>query len=380
MVRVQRYDSACTRSALSDPPPRVDCGRLARPATAPPRRFNAADLAALEPASRRRICHALLAESGAHVVDVESGADFVDFAVESVPVWRPRGAWVRLLYRAATPADVTRLGDFSSARRQADAVLIESVPSRIHLPRDERVSLIRAAALVERMEASALIRWYGGLPTVDRELFTFLRKRGTSLARLDSIGFRWLPWLGRNKVPPLLRQRATPADALLEEASFRTFVFVFAFSGERLGARFPGSARPDALLLLPDNRHAALLDCKAARDGYTMSRSDYRALREYVDVLKPELSRVGRTLKFVVILSSDFPGASDRRHPYFRRAREFKTEADVELVYLRTDDVTRFALRLEESSATPIQRQRIDWVAIFEQGRPDEDALVARIP
>jgi hypothetical protein len=353
---------------------------LSRPATAPTRRFSPADLAGLDPTIRRQICHALLVETGLRVGPVEEGADFVDFVVETVPVWRPRRALVRLLHRAATSDDVTRVAELTAARSLSEGTVIETAPQLTQLPTDDRVLVVRARTLLTRMEASALIQWTGGAPAVDRELFAFLRQREGALAHLDAIGLRWLPWLSRNKVPPALAGRGVPADALFEEAAFRAFVMVFAFSGRRLGVRLPGTAAPDSLLFLPDRRTAALLDCKAARDAYRMSASDYRALREYLEAMRSEAAAAGRSLDFVVILSSRFSGADDQRHPYFGRARQFRREASVGLAYVRADDLTRFALRLEESAATYLDREAIDWRAIFSDGRLTETTLMQHVP
>jgi hypothetical protein len=353
---------------------------VTRRATAPPRRFTPSDLAGLDVAALQQICQALLVEAGLHVREIVPGADFVDLIVDTTPIWRTRSARVRLVRRSLTADDAVRLQELAAATGHADAILIEAAPQRATVPMPESLMLIRATALIERIEASALISWRDGAPVVDRGLFRFLREREGLLSRLDAVGVRWLPWLGRNKVPPRLRAPGLIADALLEEAAFRTFVMLFGFTGKRLGAQAPGVAAPDALLYLPDARHAALLDCKAARDGYRMSSADYRAIREYSHTLRTDATRDGRSLDFVVMLSSSFSGSNDRRHPYYDRARRLRRDEGVQLVYLSVDDLARFALHVEEAELTPLARAQIDWLAAFNAGRPRESVLVGALP
>jgi hypothetical protein len=353
---------------------------MTRRASVPKRKFVPSDLAALPETTRLQICRALLVESGSRVRELVAGGEFVDLIVDTAPVWRSRTARVRLFYRSVTPDDARRLEELATVSGDADAVLIEAVPQRTAIPPSSRVMLIRAAALIERMEASALITWRDGSPAVDRTLFRFLRQREGLLSRLDAIGVRWLPWLGRNKIPPRLGPSRLIADVLLEEAAFRTFVMLYGFGGRRLRARAPGQALPDALLYPPGTSAAALLDCKAARNGFRMSASDYRAICEYLGKLRPEVHRAGRSLDYVVVLSSWFSGSNDRRHPYYDRSRRLRREERVALVYLSVDDLTRFSLHVEEAELIPLARERIDWNAVFNAGRPDEKTLLGALP
>jgi hypothetical protein len=353
---------------------------MARAATSPPRKFTPGDLQRLDASSREQLCHALLIETGVRVGEVVPGADFFDFIVETVPLWGVRRSRVRLSLRAVDQEDIRVLGELATAEGHAEAVLIEAAPQTTSSLREApNVSLTRASAFIARLEASAVVQWLDGAPRVDGSIFSFLRRRQTLLARLDAVGIRWLPWLARNKVPPVLKQAGTPADALLEEAAFRTFVMLFGFDGKRLGVGTPGSVNPDALLFLPDGTSAALLDCKASRDGYQMGRGDYRAICDYVEQLRPEARSAGRKLEFVVILSSRFKGTDDRRHPFFRRARDLKSKAKVELAYLRADDLVRLALRVEEIGALPETRVRIPWSQVFKSGLITDDELLAHL-
>jgi hypothetical protein len=154
---------------------------------------------------------------------------------------------------------------------------------------------------------------------------------------------------------------------------------LFGFEGKRLGAGSPGSVNPDALLFLPDGAYAAILDCKASRDGYRMERSDYRAIGDYVERLRPEARQAGRALDFVIVLSSGFQGTPDGRHPFYKRARDLKKDASVDLVYLRADDLVRLALRVEEIGDLAQTRSRIPWATVLKGGLLSENDLLQHL-
>jgi hypothetical protein len=329
---------------------------------------------------RRQLCHALLIETGARVRDVIPVAGSIDFIVETVPLWRPRRVRVRLLDGGAGDDDGRRLREVSDASGDAEAILIETAASQQKASMPSEIMLVRASEFLERLEASALITWTGGAPSVDLQLFEFLRRREGVVARLDAVGVQWLPWLGRNKIPLRLREVGAPADALLEDAVFRTFTMVFRFLGERLGVRQPGTVNPDSLLFLPTGCSAAVLDCKAARDGYRMSANDQRALYDYVGRAGPRAAASNATVGFVVVVSGSFSGSTDARHPFFGRARAFRRDLGVQLVYVSTDDLARFALSVEEREVDPGTRARIAWDAAFAMGRPTHADFLELLP
>lgn len=353
---------------------------MPRSPTTQARPFSPQQLADLPAQGRQQLCHALLVESGCEIREVLPQPEFVDFLISTTPIWRARSSRVRLMQRALQIDDVQRLADVASENENAEAVLIEGVSQRVTAASTGRVMVVRAAAFIDRLLASALIDWTDAGPVVSRDLFSYLRQREALLTRLDAVGLRWLPWLGRNKIPPPLSRAGGIADSLLELATFRTFVMVFGFSGERQGAKAPGSVAPDSLLYFPDGRHAAVLDCKAARDGYRMDRSDFRALLDYVRDARPRAKAAGRDLAFVMVVSSSFHGGRGRTHPYYGRANRIRDEGGVDLVYISVDDLVRFGLRLEEGDVGPAERAKIDWTAICGAGIPNAATFEAQVP
>src|SRR5665811_1029828 len=122
---------------------------------------------------------------------------------------------------------------------------------------------------------------------------------------------------------------------------------VFRFGGKRYGESMPGKGLPDALLTFAEsskNLVGALLDCKAAADGYRMDSDHLLRFQRYVSEMRPELEERGVDVRYVVVLSSEFQGTAGARHPFHNRASSLRKSHDVQLVYLRAVDLARLAV------------------------------------
>jgi hypothetical protein len=259
----------------------------------------------------------------------------------------------------------------------SDAVLIEAAGGGAAPTGTDRVQVVPGSELVARFEESALVTWHDDRPQIDREYYSFLRESESFLPSLDALGLQWLPSLALNKKPPGLAHLSEVPERLFERIAFRVFTTVFRFGGSRKGERYAGKRAPDAVLRSPsesENQFSALMDCKAARDGYVMDADDERALTEYVETQKAELETSESSLKYVVIVSSSFPGSAGDRHPYHGRAAKF-TEQGVKLVYLRAADLVRIAIAVEQADMQPSERELIDWGRIFDHGLVPADVV-----
>jgi hypothetical protein len=294
----------------------------------------------------------LLIESGLRILSIDQRADHDQFLVEVAPVWRARRAAVQVFYRALTETDVRSLDALTRERGFADAVLLEAFGGADSLTaRAERVQIVHAAELVERLQGAALIAWQDDKPEPSLDRFSLVRRFGRLLPALDTVGLRWLVPLSLNKVPQELAHLGQPADRLFEQAVFRVFSSVFRFGGHRLGSRRTGHAMPDAILRGPslehDRRFSALLDCKAAGEGYLMSKADERALVDYVHDFRVEAESDGDPLRYIVVVSSSFAG--DRaRYPYLQRAATLQKKTGARLAYLRASDLLVLAMMMEQ--------------------------------
>jgi hypothetical protein len=346
----------------------------ARPATTPSRGFTPGAFGVLARETRRQLCQALVVEQGLRIREVVPGGEFDDLIVDVAPLWGRRVVRVRCLYRPLVQADVSTLDATTRAQGESDAYLVEAAAaSRESIAASAGVTVLRSAEAVARIEASALVTWVDNVPQIDRTLFEFARSR-LAFVRADSMGLRWLPWLARNKRPPDL-PIGGPPDALFEEMTFKLFTRCFRLGGRRLGSTVPGAEAPDALLHLPAGSQSVLLDCKAARDGYRMTAAHYRAIRDYVQTMKPLELSAGRALTHVLIVSSSFPGLAGARHPYFGRARRLQSDAQIRLAYLRADDLVRFAFSVEERDMSLAEREALLWSDFLDSGLVTSDDL-----
>lgn len=356
----------------------------ARRATSPPRGFTPAQLGSMPRDVRRTFMQSLIAESGARVLSVDLRGEHDDFVVETPGVWRSRQALVRVIYRAVKQLDIDDVEAVARDREFADATLVEAASAGAAVTNRPRISVIRAHEFIERLEASAIVQWQGGSPVVDRDRYALVRSLEDLDRPIDALGLRWLTSLSLNKVPQELDRAGLTADALFERMAFRSLTMVFRFGGIRLGQRATGVRAPDALIASPahsPSKFAALLDCKSARDGYVMTVHDERALLEYIPEFREqaEAEADGAELRYVVVLSSSFPGEDARKDPYLARASAL-SRANVTLVYLTAAELVNAAITVEQRDLQTRQRESIDWEAIFDQGRVPQGILTEAIP
>jgi hypothetical protein len=345
------------------------------------RNFSVGDLDALPRENRRQLCQLLLAESGLRILGGDQRADYDQFLVEVSPMWRPRRGSVRVVYRPLTQEDIDDVEQLARDKGFADALLVEASGGAIAVNqlRSNRVHIIGAPELVERLEAAALIAWQDDRPTPDLDQYGLLREVDRLLPALDPVGLRWLVTLSLNKLPQELGHLGQPPDRLFERVVFRIFTSVFRFGGMRLGARASGTPAPDSILRRPTGASvpfSALTDCKAARDGYVMDINAERALRDYVRDYREAAEANGDPLRYLVVVSSSFP-AGRQPHPYRLRARRLREQTSTELVYLRAADLLVLAVAVERDEASPSVRVAIDWARIFDDGLVKRETLLS---
>jgi hypothetical protein len=354
-----------------------------RPPTDPARPFHADDLAQLGREQRRRLVQLLAREAGLSFVAHEPFPEYDDLVFGSEGFARPRRLLLRVMTREAAGADLEALEEQARATGLAEAILVLTSPGEAPAAGPQTVAhAIDADSLIGRLEDSALVGWESGKPDVLTAAFAAWEAVEKQAVTLDPVGIRWLTTLGANKRPAGLSDAPSTVDVLLEQVAFRLLTTVFRFGGWRLGAAERGEPLPDAVLLSPagaPTKHAALLDCKARRGGFTMTKADERALCEYVGTLREQAEARGHPLRYVVILSSSFPGSDDRRHPYFGRARALKG-VDVQLAYITAAGLVRLALEVERRDLTPADREALPWPDALDQGRVQTKDLEALLP
>jgi hypothetical protein len=350
-----------------------------RGATNPPRGLEEADLAKLDRQELRYLCRSLLIESGFRVIESRPVTDHEEVTLQVAPAWRPREARARVAYRAVEQRDVDELAELVVASDFSEAILIEAGPgdgSEVDVP--PTVHVIRAPDLIHRLELSALVNWHGSVPSHDRDMRAAVQAVDDAAPYADRLGLRVLPILARNKPAPELVDAAEAPDKLFERLGFRVFTHVFRCGGERMGAERPGEVLPDSLLASPAGAPVdwrALVDFKAARDGWLMSHDDGNRFQEYAKKCADHLG--GSENCYMLIVSSEFQGATGDRHPFHARAETLQREAKLHLVYLRAVDLVQVATRVEAHDLSPAARQQISWHHIFAGGLVGEADLAA---
>ena len=149
------------------------------------------------------------------------------------------------------------------------------------------------------------------------------------------------------------------------------FTAVFRFGGSATAKQRGVSEFPMTLLTWPASSGAevaALLDCKASADGYSMSADHHRRFKEYIEDMRGEIDASGFELRYLVVLSSDFSGRPGDGHPFHGRATSLREESGVDLVYLRAVDLARTALAIEAMDLQPAAREALDWMTTFSAG------------
>jgi hypothetical protein len=343
--------------------------------TNPSRGLLPSNLAIISETDRRKMALLLLYEADAEVVAFDPRAGFDILTVKNRPLWADRIGQVRIFYRPIEQNDIEQADNDLRALAHSDVVLIETTPRASEVTPIDTVQLITAEDFILRLEESSLITWSADRqPTADTGRYVDWRVVQSATIS-DRVGLRYLISLSFNKPPPGLISASSP-DALFERFAFRVWTTVFRFSGWRLGEVRRGKRAADAILLSPRSapRFSALFDAKAARDGYTMSVGDERALVEYAQGMKDDPELDGFPLRFIIVVSSSFPGARTP-HPFEARSTAIKDACGLNLVYIEARDLVFLAMELEEREIPPVTRDRCDWTQAFVTGRVDLEDL-----
>jgi hypothetical protein len=354
------------RGGQTEPPRRL--------VTQPQRGFSVDQLAALARPERRRLCQLLLTETGAQVSEVSSPAGYDEFVLEATPLWRSRTIRVRIAVNEATQDDVDRLSERVGTAADADGLLITPAGQAAGITGGERVGIVAAEELIARLERSPSIAWLDDAPQPAYERVEALRGLERDAALLDPVGFRWLPILALNELPAGLE--GTPQD-WLERFAFRLLTSTFRFGGERYGEARRGQRFPDSAVTWREGGSVlgAVVDCKAAASGYTMTADHERRFHEYVGTLRPVLEAEDISLNYLIVISSSFPGDDlGDRDPFRSRAEAFE-RSGVKLVYLRAIDLSRVGVAVEARELPPAERESIEWSVILGEGRVTSHSL-----
>jgi hypothetical protein len=342
-----------------------------RRATQAQRRFGPDELASLDRGERRKLCHALLTEGGEQVVEFQAPAAHDELVLQVAPLWTRRTVRVRIAAREVDQAALDRLAERVAEANDAEGMMITAHGIDEGALPDVKVRVVEPTELIARLERSALIAWPNGMPELSYQRLGMRRTLTADAVLLDPVGIRWLPTLALNELPPDIVDLGKAPQDLLERMTFRLFTASLRFGGKRLGESERGQRLPDSLLTWPADspvRHAAVVDCKAAGDGYTMTADHELRLAGYVDGARESVEATGHELRYIVVVSSEFPGSEGSRHPYRARNHALRERAGVTLVYLRAVDLARLALAIEASEMGPAAREALHWSDIFDRG------------
>lgn len=146
----------------------------------------------------------------------------------------------------------------------------------------------------------------------------------------------------------------------------------FRFGGTRYGEAARGKRLPDALLQWPSGGDAiaAMLDCKASADGYTMTGDHFLRFKEYVKICRREAEAAGRELRYMIVVSSGFTG-SGRAHPFHARHQALVNDTGLSLAYVRAIDLAEAAVAVERDEVALTDRERLPWSRLFDAGLVD---------
>jgi hypothetical protein len=337
--------------------------------TQPHRRFGAEELAALPREDRRKLAQVLLTDTGARGLEFQAVAAYDELVLETQMLWRARRVRVRVADQPVDQDAVDRLGAAVRAAGDAEGVLIAAVGVTAAPSVPAEIMLVDPASFIARMERCAAIAWPDRHPTPAYDRVAAQRALDRDAYLLDPVGLRWLPSLALHELPSDLAGRELPAEDLFEQVAFRLLTSSLRFSGERFGESRRGERLPDAVLRWPGSqRLAALLDCKATSSGYTMDADHFLRFAHYVERLREGVERDGHELRYMLTLSSSFPGTPGARHPFVARAKALSEQTGLQLVYLRAEDLARAATYIESSGMSPAERDGLGWGEAFDHG------------
>ena len=280
--------------------------------TQPIRRFGSSDLASLSRDERRKLFQVLLTEQGVEVVTFSGPASYDELVLKATPLWRERTIRVRIAAERVTQEDLVRLAERVRDASDSDGLMLAPLGVDDDLDVPPQVALVHADDLIRRLERTPLVGWADDVPFPAYDRLDALSHLGADAALLDPVGIRWLPILALNELPHELKAHGVTPQDLLERLAFRLLTSVFRFGGTRYGEAARGQRLADSVITWPErntSRVAALLDCKAASHGYTMTSDHFLRFAGYVEEAKPILEAEDRDLRYLIVLSSSFPGS-----------------------------------------------------------------------
>jgi hypothetical protein len=349
----------------------TDTGPPPRRQTQPQRKFDASSLAGLTRGQRRKLCQLLLTANGEHVREFNSPAAYDELVVQVTPLWRTRTVRVRIATRPVNQGDLDRLAERIDAAGDIEGILVASLGVDGSVTPDARIAIVEPDELIARLERSPLITWSDNNPAPAYDRVAVLRDLEEQAGLLDPIGIRWLPVLALNELPSELAMRSVAPQDLLERVAFRLMTAAFRFGGKRHGEAARGRRLADSVLTWPaasDDRIAALLDCKASADGYVMDADHVLRFQRYVEDAREPLAAEGHKLRYLIVISSTFPGRPGPGHPYYTRAEELRKNVEIELAYIRAADVALLAATVEAQELDPAGREHLDWRTALNHG------------
>jgi hypothetical protein len=279
--------------------------------TRPDRRFGPTELRALPREERRKLAQILLTDGAARVVEFHSTASYDELVLETPLLWRRRRVRVRVADQPVDDVALRRLSEAVRTAGDAEGIMIAAVGGDLPATVPADVMVVAPDELIARMERSASIAWAQRIPRPAYEQVQAQRDLERDAFLLDPVGLRWLPSLALHELPGELAGADIAAEDLFERVAFRLMTSTLRFGGERFGEAARGQRLPDAVLRWPaDGRPLALMDCKATSAGYTMASDHFLRFVGYADALRDELERDDHELRYMLIVSSAFPGSA----------------------------------------------------------------------
>ena len=305
------------------------------------------------------------------MVEFSGSVAYDELVVSMTALWRPRTLRVRIAAGRVGQDDVDRLADRVRDAADSEGVMLAPLGVEDDLVVPLELSVVSPDDLIKRLERTPLVGWVDNTPYPAYDRLDALSHLGAEAALLDPVGIRWLPVLALNELPQELKGHGAAPQDLLERLTFRMLTSVFRFGGVRYGEAARGQRLADSLITWPARSPsasvAALVDCKAASRGYTMSSDHLLRISGYVEKARPELEADGYELRYFVVVSSSFPG-SDADHPFHGRAAELLETVGAKLVYLQAIDLAGLAVSTVAREIDLIARESLDWVSAFDRG------------
>jgi hypothetical protein len=320
----------------------------------------------------KELCLVITAEMGLSVEGAPRHGRYLDLALGSTVLLRPRRVLLRLTTEPPVETALTDLRIEAVDRGCADYLLVGTKNAAdVAIATSEH--FLGPAGLLDVCRGSYAVGWDEGRPVPRKDAFRLARLRAEELSELDRFGLAWLPALSRDRLPWQLRDSTTPPNEWFERVVFRIATALFQIKGVRLGAAIRGQRVGDALLWW--RGRVALLDCKAAHNGYRLDVDDERRLLEYVRTGCPEYGPSER-IDCVLLVSSSFP-TFDRERRWFTARRNRFIAAGSDLACVRADDLVDAGLAVLRNMNDTRSLDAIAWDQVLAQGLVTRTRLLA---